>query len=685
MARSHSQTDLNLIIDLIADDDRPTIILKSPSRSASSSDASHQTLIQSCTPVVYRNVAFNDFLGTAASEYELHSWILAIPATATKQRVVNIGTFAGREWSSKSLECGWVVISQTTSAVKCQEPEKPAPDDAIVEEDSELRLTDLVVDWIRFPGVTDDPWIRYILDYDWENTALGPINTWPSALSRIAVTELSCPEPRMIFWASGNDLLMLYNAAAVPVLGSLHPSSLGNRLADIWGPAIYEQHAQTIRRGVKEGRAIQIKAMEFVSERKGALGLEEAYFNFHLLPLVSPEGRFLGALNEYTEVTDSVLQANREKVKVQFFENAAKSCHLTELWPGFLAALDLESHDVSYGLVYSVPNPAGSTDSLLSQETFKTGTRSLNYHFDGSFGIPNQTLGAVAPESLLEVFERAQQSAQIIVLQRSSGTLPAELAIEISRGVVSVVCVLPVFNNNGSLLAYVVLGMNPRRPFDESEDFVRSLHDLLSKAATFIHLPEKLEEANVALLNEVNRLHITKVKAEKNEDTFMRMAKNAPIGMYMFDTSGSVRFVNDAYLQLLSMERDVFMEKAQTGIAWFEAIYEEDVEYAKETVREMYENKHSTVFQYRVKVPSRNSAGFEPRWLEAVSFPEVDENGKVVSIQGWLSDISHRKLAESSMAERLQDAIETKRASERFIDMGNFTCRRYASTSTNRA
>ncbi|GAB7349504.1 hypothetical protein MBLNU459_g0212t2 [Dothideomycetes sp. NU459] len=426
----------------------------------------------------------------------------------------------------------------------------------------------------------------------------------------------------------------------------MHPASLGNRLADIWGSGIYEQHLQTIRRGVKEGRAIQIKGMEFVSERNGIL--EESYHNFHLLPLVSPEGCVLGALNEYTEVTASVRQANRERVTARLIENAAKTEHLADLWSGFLAALEDESQDVTYGLLYSVPKsfhcdqPPPTSKVLLPENSNYVNASRQNLEFIGSYGIPDAALD-----------------------KQTSNTLPEELAIQVSRGVVSSVCVLPITSSNGCQMAYAILGMNPRSRFDEGVTFLRSLRDLLSRTAALIHLPEELEEVNTALVAELNQLHLTRVKAEKNEETFTRMAKNAPIGMYMYDSDGHCRFVNDAYLGLINMEREEFMEKAETGLAWIDAIHEEDTQYVRETLRKLYQSKTSTVFQYRLKVP----AGSDPRWVEATSFPEVDEDGNIVSIQGWLSDVSSRKLVESAMAERLQDAIETKRASERFIDM----------------
>jgi hypothetical protein len=46
-----------------------------------------------------------------------------------------------------------------------------------------------------------------------------------------------------------------------------------------------------------------------------------------------------------------------------------------------------------------------------------------------------------------------------------------------------------------------------------------------------------------------------------------------------------------------------------------------------------------------------------------------DENGVLVFIFSWLTDISARKAVESVVEERLAEAIENRRASENFIDM----------------
>jgi signal transduction histidine kinase len=72
--------------------------------------------------------------------------------------------------------------------------------------------------------------------------------------------------------------------------------------------------------------------------------------------------------------------------------------------------------------------------------------------------------------------------------------------------------------------------------------------------------------------------------------------------------------------------------------------------------------------EMRVKAPT---SAFPDgiRWVESMSYAVRDEAGEIISVQGWLLDVSPRKLNERLMNEKLQDALETKRATETFLDM----------------
>lgn len=138
----------------------------------------------------------------------------------------------------------------------------------------------------------------------------------------------------------------------------------------------------------------------------------------------------------------------------------------------------------------------------------------------------------------------------------------------------------------------------------------------------------------------------------------------------MFDCDGNPKYVNDAYLRLIGLEREVFEQAASRGLAWQDTIYEEDIDLATDIWARIRDSKTPFTSEYRVKVaPTKPGEKPGVRALETISFPEVDESGRVVTVQGWLIDVSPRKRLETLMAQRLEDALETRRASENFIDM----------------
>jgi nitrogen-specific signal transduction histidine kinase len=72
--------------------------------------------------------------------------------------------------------------------------------------------------------------------------------------------------------------------------------------------------------------------------------------------------------------------------------------------------------------------------------------------------------------------------------------------------------------------------------------------------------------------------------------------------------------------------------------------------------------------EMRVKAPT-SSFPDGTRWVESMSYAVRDDAGEITSVQGWLLDVSPRKMNERLVNEKLQDALETKRATETFLDM----------------
>src|SRR5690242_15542047 len=67
---------------------------------------------------------------------------------------------------------------------------------------------------------------------DWSQTPLGPASAWPQSLRTALSICVDSGFPMFVAW--GPQLVMLYNDAAIPVLGAKHPTALGQPILDCW-------------------------------------------------------------------------------------------------------------------------------------------------------------------------------------------------------------------------------------------------------------------------------------------------------------------------------------------------------------------------------------------------------------------------------------------------------------------
>ncbi|KAI5195680.1 hypothetical protein E4T39_08136 [Aureobasidium subglaciale] len=679
-----SLTDISSLLEFLSDDDRPTFLIEV---------LSSNVAVPHIPRVVFQNAAFTSFLERTVTSDSYDDWLRSLSTSVAIPSNRPVKPFGGRAWSSKRFRNAWRIIycSQwdddrrldSVAEARTERLRHSQGDTEMGDSENEHEHSpwadaqEKTIDWTRYPHkVRQSTWIDFIKTYPFEKTYLGPMSRWSDELRRLAVQIMSSPAPRMVYW--GGDQAILYNEAASALLGSKHPTfALGNRFIDVWGPEIHDKHMKMIRAAINRGQVAEAKEMEAVLERNGFI--EETYWDIVLQPCAGPDGHMVAVLNTYQESTSHVFQNQRRKLidKVQAIIPAVDN--FPDLWTS-LATEMRSNHDAAYSLIYTAVNqPVESSHAhaIDRVDTFKLELQITS-------GVASQTFETVVHAgerfhrpSLGPVFAEARRTQQVVVLQDRYDSLPPELALLIpDRGFVTTACVLPITSVSGQQIAFIVLGMNPRRIFnDESRVFISHMGDLISKAAALISLPEeqrrdqeKYEQINFALSQQ---LQIIALKAEKNEETFTRMAQNAPFGMYMFDCDGNPKYVNDAYLSLIGLERDVFEQAASRGLAWSDTIYEEDIELATQIWARLRDSKAPQTFEYRVKIPP-TKAGEQPgiRALETISFPEVDESGRIVTIQGWLMDVSPRKRLEALMGQRLEDALETRRASENFIDMG---------------
>ena len=75
---------------------------------------------------------------------------------------------------------------------------------------------------------------KLIQSIDWDNSALGPMHTWPQSLRTTLSIILNSRLPKFLFW--GDKHIFFYNDAFRPSLGNFgkHPASMGQTGAECW-------------------------------------------------------------------------------------------------------------------------------------------------------------------------------------------------------------------------------------------------------------------------------------------------------------------------------------------------------------------------------------------------------------------------------------------------------------------
>jgi PAS domain-containing protein len=234
-----------------------------------------------------------------------------------------------------------------------------------------------------------------------------------------------------------------------------------------------------------------------------------------------------------------------------------------------------------------------------------------------------------------------------------------------------------------SILGFLVLGLNGRRPWNDAyRDFIRLLTDRINTCTAHVVLPREQREAQAATEEAALRhssltkqLLLRTQEAERSEANFMRIAAFAAFGMFVLKSDGSPTYLNEAFYDLTGVKKSDIEFQFKENF-WSKTIHPHDLEHVRESWAKMTRDRQPIVFEYRGIKPwsaidkATNTEMMGDFWIRAMAFPEVDTtDDNVVGMQGWLENISLQKYTERMQQNKLEQALEHKRQSEAFIDM----------------
>jgi PAS domain S-box-containing protein len=171
-----------------------------------------------------------------------------------------------------------------------------------------------------------------IAAHDWSRHPLGIPAQWPAELKTVLSIMLGAPHAMCLGW--GPDLLMLYNDAYMPALGSKEPRALGEPLAQVWDE-LWED-IRDMAEGCMAGTSVCVEDMYERLERNGAP--EDSWWTFTYTPVRDAAGRVVAVLALLQETTRRVLAERR------LADENTRLARMFELSPTFMAMLRGPGH-----------------------------------------------------------------------------------------------------------------------------------------------------------------------------------------------------------------------------------------------------------------------------------------------------------------------------------------------------
>jgi hypothetical protein len=421
-------------------------------------------------------------------------------------------------------------------------------------------------DWTKLPLSAALPkHIQFARSVDWASTALGPIKNWSFDLRAMCNLIMGSPHPAAMYW--GPEYIAIYNEAYIMLAGKKHPQLMGQSYkvawAEIWDDIedVFLNARLSGQSTMKDDDCLFIKRNEYY---------EESYFSWSIVPLIGEDGSVVGLYNPAFDKSRRKIAERRMLTLREIGDKTAAAREVKGFWSQVLKGLEYNGkhrvhleirglsrlcvtnntidHDVPFALIYSVSDDNDSEISSMHSGSLSQAPQCV---LEGALGVPLGHKARVSPLDLktsnagfAPYLREAQKTGRPVLLTVEDGTLSADLLEGIEcRGwgdACRAVVVCPIHPTTGeSIVGFLVMGINPRRPYDDDYSLFIQLisRQLATSMASVVLFEEEIRRGQrAARLAALDRQELSKQldlrtrEKMESETKFTRMAEFAPVG-----------------------------------------------------------------------------------------------------------------------------------------------------------
>jgi signal transduction histidine kinase len=285
--------------------------------------------------------------------------------------------------------------------------------------------------------------------YDWSLSPVGPVDAWPQSLRTAVSILLDSRYPMYIAW--GPDFVQFYNDAYRPILGSTkHPAALGRSSRETF-PEIWAFIGPMFQRVMESGEATFLEDQLLPLDRYGYI--EECYFTFCYSAIRNETGDVGGVFVTCSENTSRVLNDRRLRTLRDLGASSALGRSAEDVAAEAARVLDENPADLPFSLIYLVDENGAAR--LAASTGIDAGAARCPLAFRVAAPADDGWRFGPLPPSI-EVVRGVEERC---------GTIPARPWPESVRA--AAVVPVPRSGQDDALDALLVVGLSPRRAFDE--------------------------------------------------------------------------------------------------------------------------------------------------------------------------------------------------------------------------
>ncbi|KAJ3044232.1 hypothetical protein HDV00_002910 [Rhizophlyctis rosea] len=303
---------------------------------------------------------------------------------------------------------------------------------------------------------------RMLREYDWANTPLGPISSWPQSLLSVVSLVMASSFPMALWW--GQDLTLIYGDSYLDCAGQKHPELFGKTGKEGWKELWPD--VELLARRALAGECCFMEDQMLPMFRHGFE--EETYFTWAYIPIRTEDGSIGGLLNPSIETTARVL-AERGLLTLRNLSTATATARsIKETCSAAIETLAANEKDVPFAVLYTCSEQSGQNGEHIIRLTLQDTLGVVR----GTKAAPEEvvidTNGNMTPSATWP-FDEAYRSQNNVEVPNPETLVGSEVARrgwgDPSR--LAVVCPIQTFTDKRHL-GCLVIGLNPRRQYNDT-------------------------------------------------------------------------------------------------------------------------------------------------------------------------------------------------------------------------